>query len=421
MKPITSFCLILVSVIAAQAQDNIDRFILNRQYDEALNEIVQQLAQKPDAGLWLKQGLIYEKRMNYDDAIRSFSNACKIDSGSTIYWEELAEAHSALGNYLNAVACLQQAIFLDSTDLTLKGKLAQNYINLKAYRDAYECYLQIWQGDSTNRFYNRYFAYSAYRVGNNNLAVKLYEQLAASGSRDLNTWINLATIYVRQEKQNQAIATCERGLDLFPQNPSLFLKMADSYFLFRQYGKALQAYENYLATGDSIFNVLKNYGICLYFNKQEERAVEILDRCYLQTVNDPIVDFYLGACYKKLKQFDDSAGFLELAIETATPGYLAEIYHHLGQVYGMQRKFEASIGAYQKAMKIDPSKNELLFEIATTYEEFNANKTVALHYYREYLKAVGESGKNTDYALDRLHKIKEELFFDEGDHDSAIN
>lgn len=412
--------ILLVTFNLVSAQDEIDLLILNRDYTKALDQIDRSLDVQEDAPLYFKKGLVAEKLMNYDMAVKALVRACELDPQNTLYWEELADANSALGNYLNAVAYLQQAVKLDTTNVQFRGKLAQNYINLKAYRDALHCYEQIWNVDSTNTFYNRYYAYAAYRTGKNDLAVKLYEMLAADGSRDLNTWLNLSTIYLQQKRLDAAVVTCERGLDLFPQNPNLLLKIADDYFLFREYGKARLSYENYFAVGDSTLDVLKNYGICLYFDKEEEKALTMLEPCYEATVNDPIVNFYMGACYKKLKQFDESAGFLELAVVTATPSYLADIYHHLGQVYGMQRKFEASIKAYQKALEIDPSKGELYFDIATTYEEFNANKVVALHYYREYVKAVGEEGVNTNYALDRIEKIKEELFFEEA-QDSDIN
>ena len=172
-------------------------------------------------------------------------------------------------------------------------------------------------------------------------------------------------------------------------------------------------YAEYIAMNDSSRSVLKNYGICLYFSQQEEDALHVLGKCYQETVNDPIVNFYMGAAYKKLKQFPESVGFFKLAIETATPFYLAEIYHHLGQVYGWQREYQLSIEAYREAMRLDPEKLELLFEIATTYEEFDFQKTIALHYYRDYLKQAGEQARNAAYALDRIKKIKEELFFEE--------
>ncbi len=104
---------------------------------------------------------------------------------------------------------------------------------------------------------------------------------------------------------------------------------------------------------------------------------------------------------------------MNAAIEAATPAYLPEMYHHLGQIYGQQRKFKESIAALQKANELDPENAEVLFEIATTYEEYNSNKTLALNYYRLYLKEAGESGNNVDYALTRITRIKEEMFFEE--------
>ncbi|WP_372934319.1 hypothetical protein, partial [Mariniphaga sediminis] len=101
------------------------------------------------------------------------------------------------------------------------------------------------------------------------------------------------------------------------------------------------------------------------------------------------------------------------AIESATPSYLPEMYHHLGQIFGQQRKFEESIAALKKANELDPSNKEVLFEIATTYEEFNSNKTLALNFYRVYLTEAGESAQNVNYALDRIKKIKEDMFFEE--------
>jgi tetratricopeptide (TPR) repeat protein len=105
---------------------------------------------------------------------------------------------------------------------------------------------------------------------------------------------------------------------------------------------------------------------------------------------------------------------LETAIQLATPNYLADFYHHLADVYGRDRRFQDAIDGYQKALEYDSTRTQVLFDIATTYEEFNNNKTIALGYYREYLKRMGDSDNpNVDYALGRIRKIKEDLFMDQ--------
>ncbi|MDP3443950.1 MAG: hypothetical protein Q8T08_13930, partial [Ignavibacteria bacterium] len=126
--------------------------------------------------------------------------------------------------------------------------------------------------------------------------------------------------------------------------------------------------------------------------------------------NDQFVHFYLGLAYKNLAKYERSVEYLIAAIAWAQPVYMTEMYHHLGQVYGNSREFEKSIAALQKAYECNNERVEILFEIATTYEEFNFNKTLALNYYSSYLKTAGAKAKNADYALERMKRIKEELF-----------
>ena len=415
MIRITVILLILFLGISyrVSAQD-IDQLILNRNYVRALEQINLELSKSETAELYFKKGLVLEKMMNFEEAVSALETACRKNSGEPVYFGELAEVCSGVGNYTDAVVSLQKALELEPSDLSVKGKLAQSYLNLKDYPNAFSLYQQIWRQDSTNMYYNRYYAYAAYQTAQLDLAVKLYEQLVSQHSRDLNVYLNLATIYSRKENMMKAVMSCRHGLQVFPDHPSLLLKEADVWFQHKEYAKAQRPYGQYLAvSGDSAYEVLRNDGICLYFTHFEEDALKILKTCYATTMNDPILNFYMGACYKKLKQFPESIAFFRLTIETATPAYLSDVYHHLGQVYGLQRQFKESIEAYQEALKLDPGKVELLFEIATTYEEFGDNQTLALNYYQAYLKQAGEAAGKAGYALGRITKLKEELFFGE--------
>jgi hypothetical protein len=78
------------------------------------------------------------------------------------------------------------------------------------------------------------------------------------------------------------------------------------------------------------------------------------------------------------------------------------------------REFDASIEMLTKAYEMDYTNHELLFEIATTYEEYNSNKTLGA----ELLSAIPDRSKrksalNANYALTRIKRIKEDLFFGE--------
>lgn len=408
----SAFIIGLILLICGKANtQEVDLLILNRDYNRALLAIDRLLESRPTAELYFKKGQVLEKLMNYEEATRALEAACAADSTQAVYPEELAEAWSALGNHTDAALCLQRAARLNPESLPLKSKLGQCLISLKNYKEACSLYSLIYRKDSTNSYYNRYFAYAAYQAGQLEPAARLYDRLATRKVKDVQVYLNLATIRYRQKDTDAAVMACTNGLRIFEDHPALLLKWAELLFLSKDYGKAQYPYERYLAANDSALEVLKNYGICLYFVQREEAALKVLDKCYQVAVNDPIVNFYIGACYKKLKQFPASIDFFKLAIETATPFYLSDIYQHLGQVYGLQREFDLSITAYQEALKLDPENAELLFEIATTYEETRSSQTLALNYYRSYLKQAGEKAKRADYALDRIKKLKEELFF----------
>ena len=416
MKTIPYILIFVLNVasLPAFSQEKIDLLILNRNYDEALLQIEQEIRQNPSAELYFKKGLVFNSLQNYQEAVGAFSEAINLEPGNPEILSEMAEGLAVLGNFYDATSYFQKAVKLQPGNLSLVAKLGRNYISLKDYKSAYTCFSELYLKDSSNVYWNKQLAYCAFRTGKKNEAISLYEKVLVQNPRDYLSYFNLLRIYDKEKEALKILATIKNGLINFPGNADFFGERAKFFFETKEYENAKADYENYYAAGgDSLYPVLMNYGISCYFAKDENKAISVLEECVNQVANDPYVLFYLSLSHKKLNNFEISEAYMNAAIEAATPAYLPEMYHHLGQILGQQRKFEASIAALQKANELDPTNTEVLFEIATTYEEFNSNKTLALNYYRIYLKEAGESGKNVDYALTRITKIKEELFFEE--------
>ena len=389
---------------------SVDELILNRKYDKALLRLSEQIQEKPEAELYFKQAVVFNEQSKPMDAAQSLEQALLLDPNNSLYLSELGENYTALGNLYQAVSCFSKAVELTPNNLSLKGKLGRTYISIDDFRKAFETFEEIWKIDSTNVFYNKQYAFAAFKTGKPDLAIRLYEQVVSENPQDFGSHLNLMAIYKRKKAADKILESGNRALTIFPSNATLLLRQADALYELKAYELALNPYETYLAENDSTYDVLKNYGISLFFSKQEEKSLEILETCFYQAPNDQYVNFYIGLCYKKLADYTRSAEFLNSAIECSQAPYLAEMYHHLGQVYGNNREFEKSIAALQKAFELDSEKFEVLFEIATTYEEYNFNKTLALNYYNIYLRTAKEKAKNADYALTRIQKIKEDLF-----------
>lgn len=406
-KSIILILLILPFHLFAQS---VDELILNRKYENALHKLSEQIQEKPEAELYFKQAVIYGEQSKPFFATSSLEKALFYDPKNSLYLSELGDNYTALGNLYQAIKCYQSAVDLSPSELSLKGKLGRTYISLDDFKLAYQTFEEISKIDSSNVFYNKQFAYAAFRTGKPDLAIRLYEQVVSENPGDFSSHLNLLAIYKRKKAADKVLESGNRALTIFPSNATILLREADALFELKAYEQAINPYEIYLAENDSTFDVLKNYGISLFFNNQKEKALDILETCFYQVPNDQYVSFYIGLCYKDLADYSRSAEFLNSAIECSQPPYLGEMYHHLGQVYGRNREFEKSITALQKAYELDNEKVEVLFEIATTYEEYNFNKTLALNYYNIYLRTAKENAKNADYALTRIQKIKEDLF-----------
>ena len=396
------------------SQNKIDLLILNKDYNEALLQIETQLNTNPTAQLYFKKGLIYNSLQNYQEALNSYSTALQIEPDNVNFIGEMADGLAILGNNFDAVSFYKKALELEPDNLTLSGKLGRVFINQKKYKKAYDVFLGIYVQDSTNVYWNKQLAYSAFRVGKRKEAALLYEMVLESNPRDYGTYLNLIHTYNWKKEGSKIMVLIGKGLNEFPNDAELILERANYFFRSKRYGPAMLSFEKYLKIDDTPpLEILMNYGISTYFAKFEEDALVIFNNLFRATPNDPIVQYYISLCNRKMKNFEEAEKMMQWAIDASTPEYVADMYHHLGQIYGQQRKFNESIGALQKAHELNPEKYEILFEIATTYEEFNSNKTLALNYYRLYLKDANESAKNVNYALERITKIKENMFFEE--------
>lgn len=411
MKTIFSFLLFVV-VVSVQAQP-IDELILNKRFDKALHRIEAALQEEASGDLYFKQALVYKELSKPLLAAKSLEKALLYEPKNSNYLAELGENYSVLGNLYQSVECFRQASMFAPENIGLKARLGRAYLSIDDFKRAFTTFASVRQVDSTNVYFNKQFAFAAFKTEQQNLSIRIYEQVIAENPGDFSSHLNLLAIYKKQKDAANVLKTGMRALGIFPENGTISIRLADALCELKDYENACPYYEIYLKQNEANFDILKNYGISLYFFKKEEQAIKVLEACHKMSSEDQFVDFYLALAYKKLANYPKSIEYLNEAISMSVPDYLSEMYHHLGQIYGANRDFEKSIEALKKAYEADAGNPEILFEIATTYEEFNFNKTLALNYYSTYLKTAGEKAKNANYALDRLQKIKEELFFEE--------
>ncbi len=404
--------LILVLPFWGQAQE-IDILILNRDFDKALTQIDYQLTQSPSAKLYFKKSMVHQQLMNYSAALEDLNQALSIEPSNVDYLKARAGISQSMGNNSIAVIDFQHALQINPNDLVLKYELGKTYLRLADFNAAFKTFEEIQLVDSTNLMFNKYSALAAYKATKYKRAVYLYHKYLVQNPNDLNAYINLSNSFLKLKKERPSWNMLRMAHQKFPNNRMVHLKLGNAMFASKMYVPAQAYYHSFMTKHDTLLPVYMNYGICLYHNKHTEHAIEVLEDCYSMAPDDTYINFYLGVSHKRLKHNELAAKYLDFAIYISIPEFHPEMYHHLAQVFNRQQEFAKSIECYQKAYELDNRKVEVLFEIATTYEEYNYRSTEALAFYRSYVKEAGKGGDNINYALDRIKLIKEELFMNE--------
>ena len=390
----------------------IDLLLLNQKYQKAIEVIDAKLKEDPSGELYFKKSMAHKQLMDYPAALQDLNAALSLTPLNVSYLTSRADLFQSMGNSAHAVADYRKALALNPDDLLLKYELGKALLYLNDYNGAFATFEEIQAVDSINLMFNKYSALAAFKANQNKRAAYLYEKYVEQNPNDVGAYINLANVYEKMHQPSNSLKYLTWAHHKFPKNRAVHLKLANTAFVNKDYEMAQTFYETFMTKQDTLMSVFLNYGICLYQNKFTEEALDVLEKYYTADPNNVYVNFYLGVCHKRLDHYELAAKYLDFAIYISIPEFHPEMYHHLAQVYGSEREFEKSIECYKKAFELDSRKVEVLFEIATTYEEYNFNKTLALNYYQMYLKEAGEGAENANYALDRIQRIKEELFFE---------
>jgi tetratricopeptide (TPR) repeat protein len=412
IKSLIAVLIILIPLIP-EAQE-IDLLILNSEYDKALQIIDSELTKdEAQPMLYLKKGIILQKSFDFAGAVKCLERAHQLDSLNAKILNELGELNSNLGDQRQALYYFKALFRTDTTNYVNTLKLVRAYSNLRMYKEPFEILMSVYKRDSTNLLINKNLALCAGRTGHNDFSISLYQKVIDLNPSDLANFTNLASVYQSKDQYVEAIDILNKGLEYFPDEPFLLIKLGQFHFHLKEYKLAIDPFEKYLAKSDSVPEVMTNLGICYYLENRPREGLELFEKNLKMNPDDAISAYYIGLCYEKLKNLKKSIEYLKLASEIAIPYYLTDIYHHLGNVYNLSMDYKKAVPALKKAYELDSSKCSILFEIATNYDEIENSKSLSLKYYDAFLKAVRKDDpdyrKLITYAVARIKEIKKEL------------
>ncbi len=406
--------LLLTHLLQAQNKD-IENLLFAGEYQKAIPLIEQQIQQnKNNSKLYFLLAKAYENSNQNKQAIDNYRKAIKLQPNYPVALFNLSSCLFRAGNYNATIDNLKKHNSITKNNLNGNLLLAKTYSTLGEYKKAIGIYNKLIKQDSTNANLYKLLGKTKSRqqdyLGATNAYLKSYKY----NKTNLAVIIALAQNFYDMATYKQAIAYINKGLDIYPKNRILLKKKAKCLMGLKWFPIAMLILREMEKKHQLNANGYKMLGIC-YMQMQGsyiQNALEAFNKCGETYEKDPMLNYYKGYCLLKSNKYKDAIKHLNNAITYITSPSKAAMHLHLAKAYGMTREFEKSIEQYKKSYELNPKKN-ILYEIATTYEEFEKDKKNALKYYTMFVQSTtNKDSKHYEYAKGRILYIKEKIYWE---------
>jgi tetratricopeptide (TPR) repeat protein len=427
-----SIIIVLFFTSALFPQGNRDNEIKKLMFKSKYSDVVSILNNKIGNGDTLQYGekinlaISYQRLFNHDEAYKILAPLRKENPDNLEALFLIGESVRALGNNRYAIFVYSEIYKRDSSNVFAKIELGKFYTELHNYENAKIIYQSLIAEDSSNTYYLRQLGYTYYKLNAYKEAEIYFKKTLKNREHDSRAALWLAKIYFDEENYENAKEVVKKSAKFNNFDLHLNKLYAEILFKMKMYKSASAQYLNVIVLGDSSSVIFQKLGLSLYSsvatrdsleeNKKEETLREAIDALAKSMENEsfqnPLTLTYLGFCHKSLKEYDESILYLEKALNAMVPEYIDRVYSTLGASYELTDKYPEAIKSYSKSLKYSYTDSQTIFRLATLYDRYYADKTVAVAHYKKYLKMMGDDEDIlTKYSKERIVSLKEYIHF----------
>ncbi len=224
----------------------------------------------------------------------------------------------------------------------------------------------------------------------------------------------------KQAKYEQAIKCYENCLDIDSSNTYMFLEIAMSYFMLKDYDNALENFSNYIDYSDYIDNNVYSYiSYCHYKNKNYIEAVETYNEQFDQdsSISSNPHEMQLKPLNKIV---DDGVTYMaKILIELANLSLEEEDYKSALQFYTDASDFDSDIS---QKYKNEINKLKIIVNTLNKADEY-FEKGNSEYNSQNYEKAIEYYEKSLEFNpnIDLVHLNKADAYYQLKKYDTALD
>ena len=212
------------------------------------------------------------------------------------------------------------------------------------------------------------------------LAIDSYKKAIDSDPFQAPFHSNLASLYINQGKQEQAIEELYKAYLIRPDELNHLDRLSNAYLQKGDLEKAFFFSKKIIAQNPSESGYYNNYGALLSKKGVHEESINSFKKAIELNPKEPIYLDNLTRLYISLEKYDESIPYYKKLIELNPAG--ADTYNNLGTVYRKKKQPLDAIPLYRKAIEIKPDNPVYTYNLASVYVDLgkygDAKKVLSL-------------------------------------------
>ena len=348
-----------------------------------------------------------------------FAKAYLLDSANTVTLFELVNACRQLGDFKQAISYCRKLVDLYPENSFFTIQLANLFYSTDDFRTTKEILLPFYRQDSMNSYVLKQLANSCNELLQVDSAVQFYEKYLDIVPYDAGITGKLTNLFIRKRNYEAGLCLTEMYLAHDSSNAGILKLNAYCSYLLKEYETAAQKFSKCIALGDESKFTSKYLGLSFYRQEIYDLAEPWLRHAYLADTTDAEVCFYYGVSAYRSALTDTGIVYLEKTLNLLMPDpkFLNTLYIELAGAYSEYGQADTALVILKSAYEDNPTNATLAFKIAYQYDYYLRKPSMALPYYKEFLRICPESEKQElnlpqqrSYYSFALNRVKEIIY-----------
>ena len=211
-------------------------------------------------------------------------------------------------------------------------------------------------------------------------------------------YLKYAEVYQGVNPQ-YSIEMLQRLEDKLPDDSRIDKQMGDIYYGMGQYGKAIEAYDEYWENGIPGIQDFTRYATLLYLNKEfNESLAVVLEGLALDMDNEVLQRLSMYNHYELGKYEEGLKNAKLFFASNNVPEYVYLDYVYYGRLLNQNQQCEEAVVQYEKALELDSTQADVYHELTALYEK-KQDYPQAIAVYKRYLEVTNETEDIGDLFL----------------------